>query len=321
MAVQQPVQPALPETPPMTLRLNAWYRAARPRSLTATYIPLALAGVIALDDGRFDLLRFVLALIGALALQIGANLVNEYFDHVRGTDAEKQAGMGMVIKNAVLTPRMVLYGAIATVTVGVVIGLILTIATGPLVLWIGIGGVLVVILYTAGPLPLSYIGLGEIAVFVFMGPLLVLGAYYVTAQQVSWTPVLAALPIAFLVAAILHANNVRDLEADRAVHKRTMAVLFGRRFARAEYFFWLGGAYLSLIVLVAAGQMPWLTLSALGTLQEARHLIQLTLRSEDTPTLHMVQGRTAQLHRDFGILIIIGWLATLLIKAALQAFR
>jgi 1,4-dihydroxy-2-naphthoate octaprenyltransferase len=254
-------------------------------------------------------------------LQIGANLVNEYFDYMRGADAEKQAGMGMVIKNAALTPRMVLYGAIATVGVGVVIGLILTIATGPVVLWIGLGGVLVVILYTAGPLPLSYIGLGEIAVFVFMGPLLALGAYYVTARQVSMTPVLAALPIAFLVAAILHANNVRDMEADRAAHKRTLAVLFGRGFARAEYFFWLGGAYLSLIVLVAAGQMPWLTLAALGTLQESRYLIQLALRSEDTPTLHMVQGRTAQLHRDFGILLIIGWLVTLLIKAAFQMLR
>src|SRR5689334_11914288 len=134
MAVEQPVQPALPETRAITSRWSAWYRAARPRSLTATYIPLALAGVIALDDGRFDLLRFVLAFIGALALQIGANLVNEYFDYVRGADAEKQAGMGMVIKNAALTPRMVLYGAIATVTVGIVIGLALTIATGPLVL-------------------------------------------------------------------------------------------------------------------------------------------------------------------------------------------
>src|SRR5579864_913254 len=193
MAVQQTVQPALPGPHVMNPLLSAWYRAARPHSLTATYIPLALAGVIALDDGHFNLARFVLALIGALALQIGANLINEYFDYLHGTDAEKQAGMGMVIKNAALTPRMVLYGAIMTVGVGVVIGLLLTILTGPVVLLIGIGGVLVVVLYTAGPLPLSHIGLGEIAVFVFMGPLLVLGAYYVTAtQQVSMVAVLAA---------------------------------------------------------------------------------------------------------------------------------
>ncbi len=302
-------------------QLLAWYQAARPRSLTATYIPLALAGTIALNDGLFNVLRFVLALVAALALQIGANLVNEYFDYVRGSDAQKVAGMGMVIKNDALTPRAVLIGAIVTVTIGVLIGLFLVTQSGPLLLWIGIGGVLVVILYTAGPLPLAYIGLGEIAVFVFMGPLMVLGGYYVLARQVSAVPLMAALPIAALVAAILHANNIRDLEADRAANKRTLAVLFGRRFARAEYFALIGGAYVALLVLVAAGWIPWLTLVALVTLPEARRLIQLTLETEDTLKLHEVQGRTARLHRDFGVAMVLGWLASLLITALLAAIR
>ena len=314
----QPVVTLPPVTNPRESQWAAWYRAARPRSLTATYIPLLLAAVIAIDQGVFDLLRFALSMIAALALQIGANLVNEYFDYVRGADAEKQAGMGMVIKNAVLTPRAVLYGAIATVGLGIILGLILAALSGPLLLLIGLGGVLVVVLYTAGPLPLAYIGLGEIAVFIFMGPLMVLGAYYVMARSLSWSPVLAALPIACLVAAILHANNVRDLEADRAVNKRTLAVIFGRRFARAEYFALLGGAYIALIILVTVGQMPWLTLIALVTLQEARRLIQLTNESEDPAILHQVQGRTARLHRDFGAAVIIGWLAMLLLAAVLR---
>jgi len=300
-------------------RLMAWYKAARPRSLTATYIPLTLAAVIAIDQGVFNLLRFVLSLIAALSLQIGANLVNEYFDYVRGADSEKQAGMGMVIKDAVLTPREVLYGAIASVGLGVILGLILAALSGPVLLLIGVGGVLVVILYTAGPLPLAYVGLGEISVFIFMGPLMVLGSYYVMARTLNWIPVLAALPVACLVAAILHANNVRDLEADRAVNKRTLAVIFGRNFARVEYFGLIGGAYIVLIVLVALDQMPWLTLAALITLQEARRLIQLTNQSEDTQVLHMVQGRTARLHRDFGVALIVGWLATLIINGLLHS--
>ncbi len=188
-------------------------------------------------------------------------------------------------------------------------------------LWIGLGGVLVVILYTAGPLPLAYIGLGEIAVFIFMGPLMVLGTYYVLARQVSVTPLLAALPIAFLVAAILHANNLRDLEADRAAKKRTLAVLFGRRFARIEYVVLLGGAYLSLIVLVAAGRIPWLCLVALVTLQESRRLLELAMSTEDTLTLHQVQGRTARLHRDFGFSMVIGWVAALLIGWLITVIR
>jgi len=302
-------------------QLAAWYRAARPRSLTATYVPLVLAATIALGDNVFHVLAFILSLIAALLLQIGANLINEYYDYVRGSDIDKVAGMGMVIKDASLTPRAVLIGAIVTVTLGVLIGLFLVTQSGPLLIWIGLGGVLVVILYTAGPVPLAYIGLGEIAVFIFMGPLMVLGAYYVMAKQVTPTPLLAGLPIAFLVAAILHANNLRDLDADRAARKRTLAVLFGRRFARIEYFVLIAGAYLTLIVLVAAGWIPWLGLVALVTLQEARRLLELALSSEDALVLHGVQGRTARLHRDFGASLIIGWLAALLINALLAAMR
>ena len=302
-------------------QLAAWYRAARPRSLTATYVPLVLAATIALGDNAFHVLAFILSLIAALLLQIGANLINDYYDYVRGSDIDKVAGMGMVIKDASLTPRAVLIGAIVTVTLGVLIGLFLVTQSGPLLIWIGLGGVLVVILYTAGPVPLAYIGLGEIAVFIFMGPLMVLGAYYVMAKQVTPTPLLAGLPIAFLVAAILHANNLRDLDADRAAKKRTLAVLFGRRFARIEYFVLIAGAYLTLIVLVAAGWIPWLGLVALVTLQEARRLLELALSSEDALVLHGVQGRTARLHRDFGASLIIGWLAALLINALLAAMR
>jgi 1,4-dihydroxy-2-naphthoate polyprenyltransferase len=214
-------------------RALAWYQAARPRSLTATLIPMALAAAIALGDGVFDLPRFVLSLIAALSLQIAANLINEYVDHVRGSDEQKVAGMGMVIKSNLLTPRDVLIGAIVTVIVGVCIGLYLVTQSGPLVFYIGVVGVLVVVLYTAGPAPLAYLGLGELSVFIAMGPLMVLGAYYVLASgkaQSAYlvTPIVAALPIGCTIANILHANNLRDLDADRAANKRTLVARFGR---------------------------------------------------------------------------------------------
>src|SRR5512140_2569235 len=155
--------------------LNAWYRAARPRTLTATYAPLFLAGAVTIAAGVFDLPRFLLALLGALLLQIGANLVNEYVDYTRGTDTRKVDGMGMVLTRAQLTPRQVLVGAILTVGGGALIGLLLVLFSGPLLLLIGIGGVFVVVFYTAGPFALAYLGLGEIAVFIFMGPLMTLG--------------------------------------------------------------------------------------------------------------------------------------------------
>ncbi len=304
-------------------QVTAWYRAARPRSLTATYVPIALAGAITLGDNVFNLFRFVLSLIAALALQIGANLVNEYADHVRGSDTQKVAGMGMVIKDAVLTPRRVLIGAVVTIVTGSLIGLFLVTQSGILVLWIGIIGVLVVILYTAGPVPLAYIGMGDIAVFICFGPLMVLGAYYVIAggqldATTVITPLVASIPVAFLVTAILHGNNMRDMEADRAANKRTLPVLFGLRFARAEYVFLVGGAYAALIILVAAGRIPWLGLVALVTVQEARRLIELAYSTTDPMTLHALQGRTARLHRDFGASLVLGWLAALLVRLLLS---
>ncbi len=293
---------------------NAWYRAARPRTLTATYVPLGLAAVIAVQAGTFDLVRFVLSLIGALFLQIAANLINEYWDYRRGADTLKQAGQGMIIKEGVLTPQRVLIGAIATVVAGSLIGLFLLTQSGPLLLWIGLGGVLVVITYTAGPFPLAYNGLGEVAVFIFMGPLMVLGAYYVMAREFSWTPVVAAIPIGFMVAAILHANNVRDIDADRAVNKRTLAVLLGLRIAKIEYLVLVGGSYVAVGVMILLGVMPITTLAVLITAPEAYRLIQIIYTSRDTALLHQAQGRTAKLHGQFGLWLVIGWAVWLVIQ-------
>lgn len=292
----------------------AWYRASRPRTLTATYAPLGLSAAIALDDGVFEAGRFALALIGALFLQIAANLINEYADFRHGADALKQAGQGMVIKQRVLTPREVLWGAILTTTAGVIIGLVLLLQSGPLLLWIGLGGVLVVITYTAGPFPLAYHGLGEAAVFVFMGPLMVLGAYYaMSGGQTSLTPLLAGLPIGFMVAAILHANNIRDMDADRAVNKRTLAVIFGLRVARVEYILLVAGSYVMVAMMVIAGVMPWPTLIVLVTAPEAYRLIRIFTTSTDTALLHQGQGRTARLHGRFGLWLMIGWLVTVVL--------
>ncbi len=302
---------------PTPNRLAAWYRAARPRTLTATYVPLGLAAALAFQQGVFELLPFVLALIGALFLQIAANLINEYYDYKRGAEDLKQAGQGMVIKQGLLTPRAVLAGAVVAVLAGIVIGLYLLAQSGPLLFWIGLGGVLVVIAYTAGPFPLAYNGLGEVAVFLFMGPLMVLGAYYVMAREFSPLPLWVGIPIGFTVAAILHANNIRDLDADRAVNKRTLAVLLGLRAARIEYVLLIAGAYVGVGLLILAGIMPWTTAIAAITLPEAARLIRIITTSRDTPLLHQAQGRTAKLHGTFGLWLVIGWLAYLALSALL----
>lgn len=293
--------------------LRAWHSATRPRTLSATLAPLALAGAIAVGHQVFHPLNFTVALAGALLLQVATNLINEYADWRRGTDVFKQAGQGMTIKRGLLPPRSVLAGAAVSLGGGVLAGLWLLAQEGsellasPL-LWIGVGGVLVAVGYTAGPWPLARLGLGEVAAGLFMGPLMVLGAWYVQARCLAWQPVLAALPLALMVAAILHANNLRDMEADRAVGKRTLAVRFGWRVARAEYLLLVSGCYLLLLALVALALVPWPGLLALLTLPEALQLQRQVLRTTDVTRLHVVQGRTARLHGRLGLLLALGWL-------------
>jgi len=212
----------------------------------------------------------------------------------------------------------VLIGGAAALLGGVLIGLYLLAQSGALLFWIGLSGVLVVIAYTAGPFPLAYNGLGEAAVFIFMGPVMVLGAYYVMAREFSWTPVLAGIPIGFMVAAILHANNIRDLEADRAVNKRTLAVLLGLRAARIEYIVLVGGAYAAVAGLILAGIMPITALLAAVTLPEAYRLIRIVTTSTDVSLLHQAQGRTAKLHGQFGMWLVIGWLVGLALSAIMR---
>lgn len=300
-----------PQVKPATLMI--WYMASRPRSLTATYVPIALGGVLAYADAVFDLVTFVLALLGTLMLQISANLLNEYYDFRKGSDKQKTHGLGMIIARGLLSPRQVLIGGIVTLLAGIFIGVYFVLMVGTLVLWIGIGGVLAVVLYTAGPYPLAYIGLGEITVFVFMGPAIVIGAYYVQAGEVSTSAIWGGLPIAFLVANILHANNLRDLDADKAEDKYTLATIFGRQFARYEYIFLMAGAFVTPTLLRLADVAPFLTIGVAVLLPEAFRLIRIAYTSTNPAELHSVLLGTARLHRWFGIIYVGAWLIAVLV--------
>ncbi len=288
--------------------LRPWYQAARPRSLPATYVPLFLGGAAAFLDGVFVGDRFALALIAALLLQIASNYINEYVDYQRGTDAEKVDGMGMALSRGLLTAAQVRLGAIVSLVGAVLIGLFLSFTGAPQLLLIGVIGVVIVVAYTAGPIPLSYLGLGEIAVFFCFGPLMTLGTYLAITGTLSWAAFLSGVPIAFTVTAILHANNMRDLDVDRAANKRTLAVRFGLRGARMEFTVLILGGYVALGALTVAGLSPLPALIAFATLPEALWLVRLTTRTNKPAQLHQAQGRTARLHFWFGMAQVAGWL-------------
>jgi 1,4-dihydroxy-2-naphthoate octaprenyltransferase len=165
--------------------------------------------------------------------------------------------------------------------------------------------------YTAGPFAFAYTGLGEIVVFIFMGPVMVLGSYFVLMQRVPAHVLWISAPVGLLVAAILHANNMRDLEGDLAKGKRTLANLLGRRASKVEYYFLVGGSYVLLVALVLFGVAPWYTLLALLTLPSAIDLLRTAAIYETPQRLNKVLRDTAKLHERFGWAMILGMVAAI----------
>lgn len=300
---------------PRSLSPKIWWRAVRPKSFTATSTPVAIGIGIAALHGRFALGWALLTLLGSVLLQAGTNLLNDYFDHRNGVDSSASLSSSGVIQQGVLTPRAVLIGGALCFVAAALLGIVLALHGGPIIWLLGIIGVLIGVLYTAGPAPLAYVGLGEIAVFLAMGVGMALGAYVVQTQTFSSVPLLAGAPIGLLVAAILHANNLRDIETDRAQGKRTLAARFGRQFAQREYAFLVYGAYLLLLPLVIVDlRLGLAALPVLITLPRAVALVREAFTTDDPARLNRVLRGTAALHGRFGLLWAIGIVAVALIQ-------
>lgn len=289
----------------MKARMQLWWRALRPFSFTASVIPVLVGSLLGFDE-RVRVLPFLLALVGSVAIHAGTNLVNDYYDHVKGADGPDSLGPSGVIQRGDLSPRSVLIGGIVCFALGSAIGLVLVAMTSVELLWLGLASVLAGFLYTGAPVSLAYIGLGEVTVFVFMGPVMVLGSYFVQTERWAWAPFIVSLPVAFLVTGILHANNMRDIEDDRRHGKRTIATLIGRRWANVEYYLLIGAAYLTLVAAVAVGEAPWPALVALVTVPMAWKAVQLARKTTSARRLNYLLAGTAMLHMRFGLLLALG---------------
>jgi len=286
--------------------VRTWAAALRPVSFTASVIPVLVGTAVAASES-FDAVLFVLALVGSVAIHAGTNLVNDYFDHVKGTDNEESLGQSGVIQRGLLSPRAVLSGGIMAFALGAVVGLVIAAMTGWPVLALGAASLLAGYFYTASPFSLAYRGLGEVVVFLFMGPVIVLGAYYVQTEVFTWEAFAASLPIGLLVAAILHANNVRDIENDRRNHKWTLAALAGRPAADYEFLALTLGAYVLVVVLIVTGLAPWPIAITLLSLPLALRIVRLEMATTSARRLNLVLAQTAGLHMVFGALLALGF--------------
>jgi 1,4-dihydroxy-2-naphthoate octaprenyltransferase len=280
--------------------------AARPRTLPAAIAPVLVGTALAVHDDQFSVLTFVATLLGALLIQVGTNLSNDYSDARRGADTEDRLGPVRVTAGGLVPPRQVLVATYATFGLAVLVGLYLVYVAGPELLLVGAASILAGVLYTGGPRPYGYEGLGEVFVFTFFGIVAVTGSYYVQAEELPWEAFVFAVPVGLLATAILVVNNVRDLETDRRAGKRTLAVRLGRDTTRGIYAATVYGAY-AVVVVMAIVWSPWVLLCLLS-LPLAVSVVRLVRRHTDGPTLNEALGRTGMLQMAFCVLLSVGML-------------
>ena len=284
--------------------------AARPRTLPAAVAPVLVGTALAATGGTFKVLTFIAALIGALFIQVGTNLSNDYSDARRGADTEDRLGPVRVTAGGLVPPRQVLMATYAAFAVAVLAGSYLIATAGWELLLVGAASILAGVLYTGGPRPYGYEGLGEIFVFLFFGVVAVAGSYYAQVEQLDWEALVLAVPVGLLASAILVVNNVRDLETDRRAGKRTLAVRLGRDGARALYAGMLALAFLTAPLPWVLGSLsPWLFLCWLA-IPLAVPLVRTVRSRTDGPSLNGALAKTGMLQLAFCTLLSIGLLAS-----------
>jgi 1,4-dihydroxy-2-naphthoate polyprenyltransferase len=285
-----------------------WLMAARPRTLPAAVSPVLVgtaAAVEAVDDLRVG--AFLAALAGSIFIQIGTNLANDYSDARRGADTADRLGPVRVTSAGLVTPRRVLVATWIAFGLAIAAGIYLATVAGPVILVVGVASILAGVLYTGGPRPYGYAGLGEVFVFAFFGLVAVNGSYYVQLEELDWLPFGLSLAVGFLATAILVVNNVRDIETDRRAGKRTLAVRIGRDRARRLYALLLGAAFVTVPIAVILGATTWILL-ALASLPLVRPPLRAVMTRTDGPALNGALAGTGALLGAFSLLLTAGLL-------------
>ncbi|MGI9020046.1 MAG: 1,4-dihydroxy-2-naphthoate polyprenyltransferase [Solirubrobacterales bacterium] len=303
--------------------LRIWLMAARPRTLPAAVAPVLVgsaAAAYAADPcaGRdiclqiapepFDWARFAAALVGSIFIQIGTNLANDYSDARRGADTAERLGPVRVTSAGLVAPRRVLVATWVAFGVAVLAGLYLATQVGPEILAVGFVSILAGVLYTGGPKPYGYAGLGEVFVFLFFGLVAVNGSYYVQREELDWMPFALSVPIGLLATAILVVNNLRDIETDRRAGKTTLAVRLGRPRTRLLYAWMVALSFVAVPVAIVVADAPAWSLLALGAAALASRPLRAVLTRTDGEALNGALAGTGLLLAAFSLLLSAGLL-------------
>jgi 1,4-dihydroxy-2-naphthoate octaprenyltransferase len=282
---------------------NRWIVGARPRTLPAAVVPVAVGAACAAGLDGAVWWRVALSLLVSLALQVGVNYANDYSDGIRGTD-NVRVGPIRLVASGLASPRAVKMAAFTMFGIAAVAGLALALVTTLWLLVVGLAALLAAWFYTGGPKPYGYLGLGEIFVFVFFGLVATMGTTYAIAEQITALSVVMGCGVGALACALLVINNLRDIPTDREVGKKTLAVRLGDERTRWMFAALIGVAFLAVVVAAVA----WRPLAAIALAASAFAVVplKLVLRGARGRDLIAVLGATGRLQMAYGVLVTVG---------------
>lgn len=284
--------------------MNVWIEGARPKTLIASLSPILMGSVIAFKQGVFNPLIFFLTVLFGLTIQVGTNFANDYFDFRKGADTEERKGPRRLTQSGLVTPATMKKATAITFGVAGLAAVYLVAQGGWLIGLLAALSIVLGYLYTGGPYPLAYLGLGDLFVLIFFGPVAVAGTVYLQTHELSSIAILAGLAPGLISTAILTSNNMRDIGEDRVAGKRTLPVRFGLTFGRIEYVCCLFVAGAIPIVLVAMTGKHFGSFLATLTLITALPLIKSALREKQLAPLLPKTGKWMSLYT---LAFLIGW--------------
>ncbi|MBN1869272.1 MAG: 1,4-dihydroxy-2-naphthoate polyprenyltransferase [Candidatus Omnitrophica bacterium] len=285
-----------------------WILAARPKTLPAAIAPVMIGTAMAFGDGVHHFPTALICLLAALAIQIGTNMANDYYDFKKGTDTADRIGPTRVTQAGLIKPASMRRGYILAFVMAALLSIYLVQRGGRPIAIIAVLSILSGILYTAGPYPLGYIGLGELFVLVFFGPVAVAGTYYVQSYEMNTAVVVAGLSPGLISVAILTVNNLRDISSDLKAGKRTLAVRFGRPFAYYEFLFSIILASLVPVCIYYIIEDHKAILASVTVLLIAIPTIKTVLTKSDGLSLNRALASTGRLLLIYSVLFSIGWI-------------
>jgi len=286
-------------------KLNSWILASRPKTLLAAVVPVMVGSALAISMNKFFLQYSLIALLCSVLIQVGTNFTNDLYDYLKGSDTVKRKGPRRVLASGLISVKEMKLAIILVFGLTFLLGLYLVYSVGILILWVGIFSIFAGIIYTAGPYPLAYNGLGDVFVFIFFGIIGTMGTFYLHTQEITILSFVVSVPVGALITNILVVNNYRDIDEDREANKKTLAVVTGRIFTRWQFILLITLSYLTTILLYLNFNYSLWILLPLFTIPIAGILIMMfyTLNGEE---LNKTLDLSAKFAGAFGLLLSIG---------------